>query len=317
MADVAPRRRRDSVRMLDPAAFVYNAQAPLQVAVCSEQVRDDTTLQDITYASPAGGKVPAYLIFPASESPRAGLLFGHWGEGNREEFVEEAQILAQLGYVSLCIDAPYRRPQEYAPQLPEPPGADVQWIVDVRRGVDLLLERFALTPEALGYVGHSYGATFGGALAGIEQRIGAYVLMAGWYALSEVMQTSTHPDIEHERATIPPQEFRAYLAAMAPLDARHYIAHAAPANLLFQFARTDPFVSVEDAERYFDLASSPKQMTWYDDCGHELSAQARLDRVSFLSEQIGMPPPSQEICQLLHQVPAPAPLEGWAHENES
>ena len=102
--------------MLDPAVFDYDARAPLELVAYSEQVRDDTALQDITYASPAGGKVPAYLIFPASESPRAGVVFGHWGEGNREEFVQEARILARLGCVSLCLDAPYRRPQEYEPQ---------------------------------------------------------------------------------------------------------------------------------------------------------------------------------------------------------
>jgi fermentation-respiration switch protein FrsA (DUF1100 family) len=141
--------------------------------------------------------------------------------------------------------------------------------------------------------------------------------MAGWYALSELMQTSTHPEIERERASTPPDEFRTYLEAMAPLDARHYIGHAAPAHLLFQFARTDPFVSVEDAERYFDLASSPKLITWYDGCGHELSAQARLDRVNFLGEQLGMLPPSEEIEQLLRQVPAPVPLEGWVREDET
>jgi pimeloyl-ACP methyl ester carboxylesterase len=303
--------------MLDPAVFAYDAQAPLELEVHSEQVRDDTTLQDITYASTAGGKVSAYLIFPASESPRAGLVFGHWGEGNREEFVAEARILARLGCVSLCLDAPYRRPEEYEPLLPEPPGADVQWIVDVRRGVDLLTERFALTPQSLGYVGHSYGATFGGVLAGIEWRIKAYVLMAGWYSLSELMRTSPHPQIEQERAATPPDEFQAYLAAMAPLDARHYIGQAAPAHLLFQFAHTDPFVSVQDGQLYFDLASSPKQIAWYDNCGHELNAQARLDRVSFLYEQIAMLPLSPQMRQLLLEVPAPVPLEDWAQEEES
>jgi cephalosporin-C deacetylase-like acetyl esterase len=304
--------------MLDPAVFAYNASAPLELVVHSEQVRDDnTTLQDITYASPAGGKVSAYLIFPSSETPGAGVIFGHWGEGNREEFVPEAQILARLGCVSLCLDATYRRPEENEPHLPEPPGADVQWVVDVRRGVDLLVERFALTQEALAYVGHSYGATFGGALAGIERRIKALVLMAGWYSLSELMRTSPHPEIERERSSTPPEEFQAYLAAMAPLDAEHYISRAAPAHLLFQFARIDPFVSVQDGQRYFDLASSPKQIAWYDDCGHELSAQARLDRVSFLSEQLAMPPPSPEIRQLLLEVPAPMPLDNWEPEEES
>jgi hypothetical protein len=58
--------------MLDPAVFAYDRLAALELVVYSEQVRDNTTVQDITYASPVGGKVPAYLIFPASESPRAG-----------------------------------------------------------------------------------------------------------------------------------------------------------------------------------------------------------------------------------------------------
>lgn len=299
--------------MLDLSVFAYNANASLDFAILSEQVQDGTTIQDITYASPVGGKASAYLIFSSSRlSPRTGLIFGHWGEGNREEFVEEARILAHLGFVSLCLDAPYRRPAEYEPQLAEPPAAELQWIVDVRRGVDLLLKRFELSPRSLGYIGHSYSATYGGTIAGIEHRITAYVLMAGWYSLTELMRTSTHPLIEQDRSSTPPEEFEAYLTAMAPLDASHYIGNAAPSHLFFQFARHDDFVPVQDAERYFELASEPKQIAWYDHCNHELSAQARLDRVIFLCEQFGLPQLSQEALQLLEQVPPPVPLADWA-----
>jgi fermentation-respiration switch protein FrsA (DUF1100 family) len=98
---------------------------------------------------------------------------------------------------------------------------------------------------------------------------------------------------------------------MAPLDASHYIGHAAPSHLFFQFARADDFVSVADGQRYFDLASSPKQISWYDDCNHELSAQARLDRAIFLCKQLGLARPSQEILNLLERVPSPVPLKGW------
>src|SRR5690242_2935531 len=69
--------------------------------------------------------------------------------------------------------------------------------------------------------------------------------------------------------------------------------------LIFQFARHDDFVPVRDAERYFELASEPKRIAWYDHCNHELSAQARLDRVIFLCEQFGLSQPSQELLQLL------------------
>jgi hypothetical protein len=83
---------------------------------------------------------------------------------------------------------------------------------------------------------------------------------------------------------------------------------ASPSHLFFQFARQDDFVSVKHAERYFELASEPKQIPWYEDCNHELSAQARLDRVIWLCEQLGLARPSQEILHLLEQVPSPIPL---------
>ncbi|HZO71501.1 MAG TPA: alpha/beta hydrolase [Ktedonobacteraceae bacterium] len=300
--------------MLDPSSFLYDQKAPVVLTVLSERVQDEAIIQDVSYASPQGGKVSGYLVVARESKPRAGLIFGHWGEGNRAEFVEEAVILTRLGFVSLCLDAPFRRPEEYEPQLAEPQQGDLQWIMDVRRGVDLLLEHFALSPDALGYVGHSYGATFGGAIAGIERRIKAYVLMAGWYSLSDLMRTSSHPLIERDRNETPPEEFQAYLTAMAPLDACHYIGNAAPAHLFFQFARNDDFVPVKDAERYFELASEPKKIAWYDNCGHELSAQARLDRAIFLCQQLGLAPPHQEILKLLESVPSLVPLAGWADE---
>ncbi|MDQ2716822.1 MAG: hypothetical protein M3Z08_18100 [Chloroflexota bacterium] len=294
--------------MLDPASFAYDQQAPLTLEIVAEHTHDGAIVRDITYASPYGGKVPAYLILPVQQKPQAGLIFGHWGEGNREEFVDEAIVLTRLGFVSLCLDAPVRRPAEYEPQRTQP-QTELQWVADVRRGVDLLLATYALPPEHIGYVGHSFGATFGGIITGVEQRISAFVLMAGWYALSELARTSPVPVLAEARSKIPPRVFAAYMDAMAPLDARHYIGHAAPAQLFFQFARNDPAVTVEDGQRYFDLASEPKQIAWYDNCGHEFNAQARLERATWLCETLHLARPSQEVMQLLEQVPAPTPLE--------
>jgi pimeloyl-ACP methyl ester carboxylesterase len=222
--------------------------------------------------------------------------------------VEEAIVLTGLGFVSLCLDSPHRRAAEYEPQRAEP-QAELQWIVDVRRGIDLLVEHFHLPPERLGYVGHSYGASYGGTIAGIEHRISAYVLMAGWYAASELTRTSLNPVLVEQRKRIPADILHAYLAAMAPLDAQHYIGHAAPAKLFFQYARDDRSVSAKEGQRFFELASEPKQIAWYDNCGHEFNAQARLDRAIWLCEILHLPQPSQKVLNLLEQVPSPTPLE--------
>jgi fermentation-respiration switch protein FrsA (DUF1100 family) len=294
--------------MLDASTFAYNSEAPLGLTVLSERVQDDARIQDISFKSPLSGKVSAYLIGPPTPRPQAGLIFGHWGEGDRGEFVDEAVALARLGVVSLCLDASFRRSAAYEPEeaLPQ---ADLQWIVDVRRSIDFFQGRFAPSSEHIGYAGHSFGASFGGVIAGVEHRIKAYVLMAGSASATENMRTSKHPLVVRERENTPPEVWEVMLAAEAPYDACHYIGQAAPAALLFQFARHDDFVSVQEAERYFELASEPKEIVWYENCKHELSTQARIDRVNLLCEQLGLPTPSQSIRDLLERIPPPVPID--------
>lgn len=293
--------------MLDVSMFAYNAAVPFELTILSEHIRDNVRIQDISFKSPLSGKVSAYLIVPARTSGLAGLIFGHWGEGDRGEFVDEAAALAHLGVISLCLNASFRRPAEYEPEE-ELPQADLQWIVDVRRAVDILQDRFPLSSEHIGYIGHSFGASFGGVLAGIEKRIKAYVLMAGVARATEIMRTSNHPLIVEARANTPPEAWEAMLAVEAPFDACHYIGQAAPASLLFQFALQDNFVPVQEAEYYFDLASEPKQIAWYENCNHELSAKARIDRATFLCEQLGLTMPARPIVDLLEQIPPPLPV---------
>jgi dienelactone hydrolase len=294
--------------MLDPSAFDYDQRAPLDLTIIAERLREGAIIQDISYTSPRGGQVPTYLISPSRQAPQACLVFGHWGEGDREEFVDEAVFLTQLGFVSLCPDAPFRRPQERELSLVEIALGDGQWVVDVRRGVDLLMARFQLPVGRLGYVGHSYAATLAGAVAGIEHRFTAVVVMAGEPALSEWMLLTTHPALVYEREATPVEDYRAYLAALAPLDARHYIGQATPSRLFFQFARDDEYLPVERGERYFALASEPKRLAWYD-CKHAFNGLARRERAIFLCEQLGVASPSVAILDLLEQAPTPTPLE--------
>lgn len=296
----------EEAQMPDLSLFAYDTAAPLALTVVAEREQDGAQVQEVAFRSPLGGRVSATLIVPPGGPPQVGLIFGHWGQGDRGEFVDEAVVLARLGVGALCLDAPFRRPLDYD-AAEDPAAADRQWVVDVRRGVDLLQERFALSPPHLGYVGHSLGASLGGVVAGVEQRFTAYVLMAGSAAATEMLRTSNHPMIAGAREQTPPATWEAMLVAEAPYDAGPYIGHAAPAALFFQFARHDDFVPVPEGARYFALASEPKQIAWYDDCNHELSAQARVDRAIFLCARLGLPPPAPAILDRLGQIPPPVP----------
>ena len=80
--------------------FDYDAKAPLDLKVLGTEKRGEATVYDVTYASPKGGVVPAYLVVPAQgKGPFAGVIWGHWywtnsEMRNRKQFLDEAVALA-------------------------------------------------------------------------------------------------------------------------------------------------------------------------------------------------------------------------------
>jgi cephalosporin-C deacetylase-like acetyl esterase len=164
----------------------YDPKLPLDVKEVTSFERGGVNVQDITFASPKSGRVSAYLVAPVgSKDKHAGVVFGHWGNGNRAEFLPEALLLAEAGVVSILIDYPWERPAPWwrdMPPLAEPEKRMelyAQALIDLRRAIDLLLARSDVDPKRIGYVGHSYGAQWGAILAAIDKRMKAAVLMAG------------------------------------------------------------------------------------------------------------------------------------------
>jgi len=273
-------------------ALDYDAKAPLEVQEAGTERRGDVRIVDLSYASPLGGRVPAYLILPPGEGKHPAILFLHPGQGDRKTFVDEAVGLAKdHGFVALTISAPFLRPENRGkrggnPWNPEVSRRDqIQTIVDLRRGFDLLVSRSEVDSKRLAYVGHSLGATVGGTLAGIEKRPIAFVLMAGYPSLTRAM-TSNHDQGSlafQELAT--PEQRDAYVKAMEPLDALYYVAQAAPAKLLFQFAKRDEYITPWDAAAYVWTAKDPKEVLWYD-TDHFFNEAARRDRDEWLAKAL-------------------------------
>ena len=129
--------------------FDYDQKAPLDIKGVSAEQRGDVAVHDISYASPKGGRVPAYLVVPKGKGPFAAVIWGHWympGSEflNRKEFLEEAVALAPSGVISLLTDGPIARPgyvRDPDPLNDSQVAYRVQAILDMRRGADLLLAR--------------------------------------------------------------------------------------------------------------------------------------------------------------------------------
>lgn len=77
----------------------------------------------------------------------------------------------------------------------------------------------------------------------------------------------------------------AYRLALKPVDPITRIAHAKPASLLFRFARSDEHIKKEDAIAFYDAASHPKEVKWYDG-KHELRVEAARARTRVFFREV-------------------------------
>jgi dienelactone hydrolase len=221
-----------------------------------------------------------YLVRPNGEGPFAGILFMHWLGGGitRREFLDEAKLLAKQGVVSLLIDGTF--PWTTIPKDGESDRLQViDQVIELRRAVDFLLTQPGVDPQRIAFVGHDYGGIYGGVLSGIETRIKAYVLMAAPGNFSNWSIDYFLP------SSIEETEYRRQMTVVEPML---YIPHADPAALLFQFANNDGFVPKEEATKFFDAASDPKEIEWYD-TGHRLNTAAQVDRLEWLANQLDLP----------------------------
>ncbi len=274
------------------AHFSYDSQAGLDLKQVSVTVQDGVTVQDITYAGGNGVIVPAYLVIPKGSGRFAGVIWGHWlmpgaANANRQEFLKEAIALAPAGVVSLLIDAPQARPNF----KPTPnPVLVAQQVIDLRRGMDLLLSRPDVDATRIAYVGHSWDAGNGAILDAVDKRFSAFVFMSGPQSQMEYVLSSDSPRMAPMRKTTDMARVEQTMKANAWADPASYTARLGPAPAMFQYGLHDEdWVPLQDAKDYVALSSGPKTVQFYD-ADHALNSKANADRDNFLRKTLKLTP---------------------------
>lgn len=267
----------------DTPSLDYDKNAPLRIDEQEVAVRDGVRVSRFSYASPKGGRSDGMLVRPVKVNGKTGGIIWTHSSGYFNQ-LSDAVLMAHDGAVSLLVD-----PTGGTQSADAARDAEVQTIVDLRRGVDVLAARPDVDPHRIAFVGHSYGAMMGVVTAAVDKRFKAAVFEVGLLGMSIHIRTSPHPWAAGIRKDLG-DKLEDFLRVIEPLDATHYVGHLAPTALLFQSAHLDPGVPDADAQNFFDAASQPKQLKWYD-TGHEvLDIQAISDRARFLSTQLGLPP---------------------------
>jgi len=261
-----------------PPTFDYEA-APLDIKVDVASV----SVQQLTYAQLDGSRNAATLVTPAAASttPRPAILFLHWYEpprptSNRTEFLAEAVELAASGVVSLLVDTPWTAEQWFAKRdAAHDYDFTVQMTRDVRHALDALLAQPSLDKTRIAIVGHDFGAMWGALATAADPRVTHFVYMAGTRAFTDwYLFTPKKEGAERD----------AFIAKLAPLDPIAHLAKISPRPVLLQFGTKDVFVKSDAAAAMGEAVSGPKTVKTYE-FEHELTYQARRDRIAWLKEQ--------------------------------
>ncbi len=269
--------------------LAYDARRPLDLRVVGTERRDGVTVQDVTFASVAGGApTQAYLVRPdGAAGTLAAVLFVHWfappePTSNRTQYLDEARALARRGVVSLLVSTFWSDPARYRARRWEDDFRNsVAQARELRRALDVLAAQPGVDPGRMAYVGHDYGAMFGAVVAGVETRPKAYVLIAGaprfpdWYLFGSA---SGRP------AGVALAAFREEFARIDPVG----VLGRARAAFFLQYGEEDRYTPRDAFLELYRAAPEPKRIATYRS-GHAMDAPIiRLDRTAWLAEQLGL-----------------------------
>ena len=240
--------------------FDYDTEEPLGYKVTYEEQQDGVTVQDITY--PSGGySVFGKLVIPDGKGPFPAVLYAAGYTVSPSFFLPEMVAFAKGGYAGLAIGN--RSGTDLYSSLDGKATIEgySHYVVDLRRGLDLLGTLPTIDPKRTGFVGHSLGCAAGSILSGIETRIGAYALMAcGGYI--------THPEwsfCSTDACFSATDEDRSqYQERLAVLNPVNYIGRGGGAAFLFQASKTDQLALESNVAALYGAAPQPKSLMWYE-----------------------------------------------------
>lgn len=271
------------ISLLLPAAMTCALMQAVDVKVAPSSV----TVRQLTYAQLDGSRNAATLVAPATPGARArpAILFLHWygppsPTSNRTQFLPDAVELATSGVVSLLVDTPWTRERWFGQR---DSATDYEFTVqmakDVRRALDVLLAQPGLDPTRIAVVGHDFGAMWGALAVAADPRVTHFVYVAGTRSFTDwYLYTPKREGAEKD----------GFVAKLAPLDPINFLPKISPRPLLLQFGSKDPHVTNEAAAAMAAAAKDPKTVRTYES-EHELTYQARLDRLAWIAEQFRLP----------------------------
>ena len=279
----------------DPSVFDYEPVHPVEYEVVSTQQFRGVEMQRIKFDSPVGGTAYGYLSLPLSDPVDAGILWGHGAPVDGTDSFTPMSIFACAGATSIVVDAPYARPGALRSNkeflfTEQDRDEQIQLIVDMRRGLDLLTD---LGATRLGFGGISYGSAMGGLLLGVDHRLEAAVLLLGNGGIVERFTDEVGAP-SWPLTNKSDEEVRAWLEAMLPIEPIRFVGDST-AEILFMSGDKDPLIPPVEAERFFEAGPPGSELIWMDEA-HDIPFEDMDVHNNWLGDRLGVDPARLEAC---------------------
>jgi dienelactone hydrolase len=240
------------------AMYAYDTSEPLDF---KELPNLDDTVDGVKFRGIGfeqnGETVAGYLALPDGDGPFPVVVYAPgWKTAVMDVddgWATEAAAMVKRGYAGLLLDEPITR--FYTFDAPTDVAAFVLYATQERRAFDLLATLPEIDRGRIGFVGWSNGAILGSLLAGLEDRIKAYVFLG-------VCGMTTFSPEEKKSMNVPTGAAwaRRYAAQMSVSDNVAYVGHTKGAKLLFINGKGD-WDAMHDARAF--LAAAPKSSAWH------------------------------------------------------
>ena len=230
------------------AMFAYDKTEPLDYKQLPnlDEIEDGVTFRCLTFQS--GGELAAgFLALPKGDGPFPVVVIGQGLGDSAMSFASTGLPLLRQGYALLLLEEPTAA---YADADAEGAIAGyVRYGIQERRALDLLATLPEIDARRIGFWG--FGTIVGPLLAGLDERVKAYVLLG-------VIQLDDE-EVKQERG-LGKAAWSRYVAQMAVLDLAAYVGHNKGAAFLFINGDRD-YRAMRSGKALMAVAPKPKD--WY------------------------------------------------------
>jgi len=242
------------------------------------------------YDSWDGHRVKALLTEPLKPGTSPALIFAHPFSGDVTTFLPDAISYAKAGFISLIIEAPFKRKKPYLMEMdlknPKTVRAGyLQWIGDIIKGYDLLEQSVIVDQQKMGFIGRNIGASLTGILTAVEERVQATAYQAGLPQLSHFWKSGDSWAVYKREQEVGRESLNELAVQVADMDFLANIGDSHCASWLCQFGDQDHWIPPNMIQLLGKEIPTKSDIRIYDD-DYRLSTElVRMDLLAWLKEE--------------------------------